>query len=162
MYQNNVPLYIKFNKKTMKRLLFSHKVQKIAGVILLMDIVLLVATLFSVIGQQPIKMGVTVQSILLIVFYLSVFFCVFSQESIEDEITSNLRLKSISIVSLLGLAIVILLNIVQVLLPFSSETYQALKEWRMNHFWNGSYYVFLALLYLVVLKIEVRLRRSER
>ena len=136
----------------MNRFLFSHKIQTIAISVLIIDLIALFTMLLSAAGQKPIVLGVTVESILLIVLYLAVFFSVISREKVENAYVSSLRFKSLALVSLLGLAIVIILNVVQLLLPFSSDSYQALKEWRMNHLWNGNYIVNLAILYLIILK----------
>jgi hypothetical protein len=140
----------------MNNYLLPHKIQKIAIGVFFVDLFALIATLLSTFWKTPIVLGVSGQSILVIILYLSVFFCVISREKIENDEVVSLRSKSLIAVSLLGLALVTLLNIVQLLLPFQSDSYLAMKEWRMEHFWTGNYYVGLAILYLINLKIHIK------
>lgn len=136
----------------MTRYLFPHKVQKISMLVFLIDILVMCAILSYGVHHQPI--GMKIESVLVIIMYLSIFVCVFSKEKIEDEFISSLRLKSLAIVSFLGFAFIIILDIVHVLLPY--EGFLAMKEWRIDHFWNGNYYVDLAILYFIILKISIK------
>lgn len=145
----------------MKHFLLPHKIQIIAISVLITVLIALFTMLLSSTGQEPIVLGMTVESILLILLYLAVFFCVISREKVEDGHVSSLRFKSLAAISILGLAIVIILNVVQLLLPFSSDSYEALKEWRMNHFWNGNGFVNLAILYLIILKAGIRHQKRQ-
>lgn len=133
--------------------LFPHKAQIVSFLILLIDLfAILTLVSISVINNSPT--GEHLQSLLLIVAYLAIFVCVFSREKIEDEFISSLRLNSIGMVSCIAFIFIITLNIIQLVLPH--DGFLAMKEWRMNLFWNGNFFIILAVLYLLILKISIR------
>ena len=146
-------LLFTFVKKSMNRFMFSHNVQKVAMLVLIVDMIALLATIFISILNHATTASI-LQSSLLIVGYVSLFFCVFSCEKIEDEFISSLRARSISVVAIIAFVIIIVLDIVQLLL--SPTGFTVLKEWRMEHFWNGNFIAYLAAAYLILLKISVK------
>lgn len=99
------------------------------------------------------------QSITLIIFFLSIFFCIFSEEEIEDEYIQTLRLRSVAIVACIAFLFVIMLDVIQ--LAVTHEVYEAVRQWRMNFFWNGNFIVYLAVLYLIIFKFSVKLYSKE-
>ncbi len=99
------------------------------------------------------------QCITLIIFYLSILLCIFSAEEIEDEYIQTLRLRSVSIVACIAFLFVIMLDVIQ--LSVSHDVFEAVKQWRMDFFWNGNFVVYLAVLYLIILKFSVKLYSKE-
>ncbi len=131
----------------------SHKVQITAMSVFVVDILLLLSvTSFSVINDTHI--GMKVQSLFLIVLYVSIFCCVFSKEKYEDDNISRLRMKCATAVSSIGFLFIIILNIFQLLMPY--DQFDAIKQWRMDFFWNGNFIINLAILYFLVFKVAVR------
>ena len=137
----------------MKNILMPHKVQVAALLVFVADVLLLLSvTSFSIINDTG--MGITVQSLFLIVLYLSIICCIFSKEKDEDDNISRLRMKCVTIISSIGFIFVIMLNVFQLLLPY--DRFDAIKQWRMNFFWNGNFFINLAVLYYIVFKVTVR------
>lgn len=137
----------------MKNILMPHKVQPIALLVFVADILLIMsATFLSII--KDIHIGMKVQSLSLIVLYVSIFCCVFSREKYEDDNISRLRMKCVTIISSIGFLFIIMLNVFQLLVPH--DQYASIKQWRMDFFWNGSFVINLAVLYYLVFKISAR------
>lgn len=137
----------------MKNILMPHKVQTIALSVFVADILLLLSiTVLSVINDTCI--GMKVQSLFLIVLYVSIFCCVFSREKYEDDNISSLRMKCAAVISAIGFSFIIMLNMFQLLVPH--EHFDAIKQWRMDFFWNGNFVINLAILYYIVFKIAAR------
>ena len=140
----------------MKGFLLPHKVQRIAlFVILAVLFVISTVIILSIVRDVPTSR--VFQSLALIILYLAIICCVFSREKVEDEYISSLRLRSIAIVSIIALMTVVILNVVQVVQPY--DKYLALKEWRKEAFWSGSFIIDLAVLYFLILKISIRFKR---
>lgn len=97
--------------------------------------------------------GKAVITLVVAIAYLSVICMVFSEEKKEDDNVQNIRLRTIGLCVLLTLGAVLLLNIVHALLP--PDSFQALKTWRQDYFWNGRQLILLLLLYLAILKIRI-------
>ncbi|HBH07955.1 MAG TPA: hypothetical protein DDX40_00920 [Rikenellaceae bacterium] len=137
----------------MKNILMPHKVQIAALLVFVADVLLLLSvTSFSIINDTSI--GMTVQSLFLMVLYVSIFCCVFSREKYEDDNISRLRMKCATAVSSIGFLFIIILNIFQLLMPH--DQFDAIKQWRMDFFWNGNFIINLAILYFIVFKVAVR------
>lgn len=130
-----------------------HKVQITALLVFVADVLLLLSvTSFSIINDTD--MGMTVQSLFLIVLYVSIFCCVFSREKYEDDNISRLRMKCAAVISAIGFSFIIMLNVFQLLVPH--DQFDAIKQWRMDFFWNGNFVINLAILYYIVFKITAR------
>lgn len=137
----------------MKNILMPHKVQIIALLVFVADVLLLLSvTSFSIINDTG--MGMTVQSLFLIVLYVSIFCCVFSREKYEDDNISRLRMKCVAVISAIGFSFIIMLNVFQLLVPY--DQFDAIKQWRMDFFWNGNFVINLAILYYIIFKITAR------
>lgn len=137
----------------MKNILMPHKVQVTALLVFVVDVLLLLSvTSFSIINDT--SMGMTVQSLFLIVLYVSIFCCVFSREKYEDDNISSLRMKCAAVISSIGFSFIIILNVFQLLVPH--DQFDAIKQWRMDFFWNGNFVINLAILYYIVFKITAR------
>lgn len=130
-----------------------HKVQVAALLVFVADVLsLLSVTSFSVIND--IHIGMKAQSFFLIVLYVAIFCCVFSKEKYEDDNISRLRMKCATAVSSIGFLFIIILNIFQLLMPY--DRFDAIKQWRMDFFWNGNFVINLAILYFIVFKVAAR------
>ena len=111
-------------------------------------VVISILLLFSLSGDLAVRRVLV--SVLAILFYISVFCCIFSREKREDEYIASMRLRAVAIVAFLA---VILLNIIQVSLP--TERYSAFKEWRQRALWDGRLIIELAILYFVIFKSSI-------
>ena len=143
----------------MKPHLLPHITQKIALLIILFVLILFFTVAISD-ATNGTQIGHWFDSLCVIVLYVAILCCLFSCEKIEDECISSLRLRSIAIVSLIGLLLVIVLNVIQVILPF--DKYQIVKEWRKEYFWNGCFLIDLAVLYFILFKISVISIRKKK
>ena len=135
-----------------------HKFQKIAMVVFIVNLLIAIALISSSVFNGTTTARI-LQSLIVIIFYLSILCCLFSQEKVEDEYISSLRLRTISIVAFIGLAIIVFLNFYQSLLP--TDKFEALKAWRKDHFWNGNYVLYMAVLYFVIFKFSTKLNNKE-
>ena len=48
----------------------------------------------------------------------------------------------------------ILRNVFQLFVPY--DQFDAIKQWRMDFFWNGNFVINLAILYYIIFKITAR------
>ena len=136
----------------MNKLLFPHWVQKVAKVACItLFVIMSVLLLFSLSSDLAVKRVLV--SVLAILFYISIFCCIFSREKQEDEYIASMRLRAVAIVAFIAFMMVILLNIVQVSLP--AERYDAFREWRKNELWDGRLIIILAILYFVIFKSSI-------
>ena len=136
----------------MNKLLFPHWVQKVAMVACItIFVVISILLLFSLSGDLAVRRVLV--SVLAILFYISVFCCIFSREKREDEYIASMRLRAVAIVAFIAFLAVILLNIIQVSLP--TERYSAFKEWRQRALCDGRLIIELAILYFVIFKSSI-------
>lgn len=136
----------------MNKLLFPNWVQKVSMGVCIICVIFIFTTLYrsAIKDIDPDRLYDTIP---LIILYLSVFCCIFSREKREDEYISNMRLKAVATVAFIAFFIIIVLNIIQISLPL--ERFDAMKEWRKDHFWNGNFIIDLAILYFLVFKFSI-------
>ena len=140
----------------MNKLLFPHWVQKVAIWVCIALLAVVFYLTFRAVAsdfERDIVSSRAQVSILVTLFYTSIFCCIFSREKREDEFISSMRLRAVAIVAFIAFLSVIVMNVVHVSLP--TEKYDAFKEWRMESFWNGKYIMDLAVLYFLIFKLSI-------
>lgn len=144
----------------MKKHLLPHKYQKLALIAFIADLVLVVATnlgtLFTAEGSLLYNVLTSgwLQLILSWIMYISVLVFIFSREKIEDEFIVWCRLRSVTFTAIIGVAIILVLDLVQASL--SGASYSALKLWRQDHFWNGNFQLWMLIIYALIFKLFVK------
>ena len=84
---------------------------------------------------------------------VNILLCLF-REKYEDDNISRLRMKCVAVISAIGFSFIIMLNVFQLLVPY--DQFDAIKQWRMDFFWNGNFVINLAILYYIIFKITAR------
>lgn len=141
----------------MKHQLLPHKYQKPAFIIFIVCLFWVWSSILVDGLSSPFAgfvKGDFFQVVTILILYVSLLMFIFSQEKIEDELITSYRLHSAAFAFLVGFGIIAVLNVIQAILP--DEQYFALREWRMNCFWNGNAVMYLLLLYFISFKIKVK------
>lgn len=63
-------------------------------------------------------------------------------------------MECVAVISAIGFSFIIMLNVFQLLVPY--DQFDAIKQWRMDFFWNGNFVINLAILYYIIFKITAR------
>ena len=102
----------------MKLKLLPHKVQKPAGIIILVSLVLMSTMIFlSLVAAWLDSNALVISRLFVIVFTLSLAALLFSEEKVEDEMISHLRLRAVAISAIIVIGFKLIGEIIWVLLP---------------------------------------------
>ena len=139
----------------MNKLLFPHWVQKVAIWVCFALLAMLFYVFYTMTSdvEGSVFSSRAQVSVVAILFYSSIFCCIFSREKREDEFISSMRLRAVAIVAFIAFLSVIVMNIVHVSLP--TEKYDAFREWRKESFWNGNWIMDFAILYFLIFKLSI-------
>ena len=149
----------------MKLKLLPHKVQKPAGIIILVSLVLMSTMIFLSLvaateeGNPSLSVAAWLDSnalvisrLFVIVFTLSLAALLFSEEKVEDEMISHLRLRAVAISAIIVIAFKLIEQIVWVLLPWDfTDSFRDIR----NDFRGGGVDTMI-ILYLLIFKRSIR------
>ena len=150
----------------MKLKLLPHKVQKPAGIIFLISLVLMLVlvTLMMVDayndGNSTVSPflswinsnGQLLLRLFIIAFIISMAALLFSEEKVEDEMISHLRLRAVAKSAIIVIAFMIVEDVIWLLLPLDvMQSWQDIREDM-----HGDGIGFMIILYLLLFKRSIR------
>lgn len=145
--------------------LLPHKVQKPAGIIILVCLVLVFTMTFTSLVDATKEGNLSfpalawldsnapvLSRLFVIVFTLSFAALLFSEEKVEDEIISHLRLRAVAVSAIIVIAFKLMEEIFCVLLPMDfTDSYRDIR----NDFRGGGVDTMI-ILYLLIFKRSIR------
>lgn len=149
----------------MQMKLLPHKVQKPAGIIILVCLVLVFTMTFTSLVDATKEGNLSfpalawldsnapvLSRLFVIVFTLSFAALLFSEEKVEDEIISHLRLRAVAVSAIIVIAFKLMEEIFCVLLPMDfTDSYRDIR----NDFRGGGVDTMI-ILYLLIFKRSIR------
>ena len=137
----------------MRHYLLPNKYQMPALIVFLVALVATTATFIPTLFDPQSASTKGIQFALVLIENLALLVTVFSAEKMEDEFFTRMRLHSGAVALVIGIAAITVLNLIQIILPYGP--YASLKEWRMEHLWNGNLIMYVMVLYFIIFKVNV-------